>query len=300
MLESGYWINEIFPKFKEKYPIDAGKIEKEQAGQRRPLPAGAFAKGVVEEIRAHPLVINPSTDFGIWEKPVSFLHNARGGVEYQTEMKAAGFTVSLDLNNPGNQPNYDPSVSSPWEETYIPKCNAIGLPWTYWHHSHTYAQIQSFLDKVKVHPLKTGGLNLESVVFEGLRPPLIADMIDQTLGTNAILSIPTLGWMDGIDWSALSRHVFHLEFFLNDPPQNGDWQGIPDVELARQLGEHARSCGARKIVFLCGVYPVSTSQNPYARTVTSAQYKSILAAAGERFGGIYLGDNNGQNYSQWT
>ncbi len=299
ILQSGYWINTVFPAFKKTYPIDANKIEKEQAGEKRPLPTSAFALGVVEEIRKHPLNPPPLTNFGLYEKPVVYLHNARGGVEYQAQMKANGFgSVNLDLNNPGNQPGYDPSIASPWEESYIPKCNQVGLPWTYWKHCHNYAEIQTYLDKVKTTPALTGGLNLESVVSEGLSIPRIADMIDATLGTQAILSIPTLGWMDGVDWSALRRHVFQLEFFLNDPPP--DWVGIPDVVLAKQLAEHAREhCGVSKITYLCGIYDAS-SYNPNARTVTAQQYKSIIAAAGERFGGVYLGDNNGSNYNQWA
>lgn len=304
MLESGYWINTVFPAFKAKYPIDANKIEQEQAGNKRPLPTSAFALGIVEEIRKHPLSPPPLTNFGLWEKPVVYCHNSRGGVEYQAEMKAAGFTVTLDLNNPGNQPGYDPTIATPWEESYIPRCNQVGLPWTYWKHCHTYAEIQAFLDKVKTTPQKTGGLNLESVVSEGLSIPRIASMIDETLGTQAILEIATLGWMDGVDWSALRRHVFQLEFFLNDIPTysdgSSDWLGIPDVTLAKQLAEHAREdCGVSKLKYLCGVYDAS-SYNPNARTVTAAQYKSIIEQAGERFGGIYLGDNNGSNYSKWT
>ncbi len=136
-------------------------------------------------------------------------------------------------------------------------------------------------------------------MFEGLKPNLIAQMIDDILGTDWILCIITLGWMDGIDWSALSRHVFDLEFFLNDPPPNGDWQGIPDVDLCRQLAWHAREdCGVKKLRMVCGIYEAPA--NPYGRNITSTQYKNIIAAAGERFGGIYLGDNNGPNYSQWA
>ncbi len=302
MLKSGYWINTVFPAFKSKYPIAANKIEKAQAGEKRPLPTSDFALGIVEEIRKHPLAPPPSTNFGLWEKPVTFLHNARGGVEYWDQQKALG-SVTLDLNNPGNVPGYDPSISTPWEEKYIPIANQKGLPWTYWKHCHNYSEIQAFLDKIKDTPQKTGCLNLESVGSEGLSIPRIADMIDSTLGTQAILAIPTLGWMDGIDWSALRRHVFQLEFFLNDiptyPDGSSDWAGIPDVTLAKQLAQHAREhCGVNKLTFLCGMYD-SSSYNPNARTVTPAQYKSIIAAAGERFGGIYLGDSIGSNYAPW-
>jgi hypothetical protein len=285
MLQSGYWINTVFPDLKKKYPIDAGKIEKEQAGVQRPLPAGDFAKGVVEEIRRHPLVEPPSTNFGIWDKPTVMLHAANGGVEYQSEQVKYFGSAMCDLNSP---------VS--WD-AYKAKATQVGLKTVDWRHVHTYEQIQQLLDVIKQNPLKTGGVNLESVVFEGLSVPRIADMIDSTLGTDCILAIPTMGWVDGIDWSALSRHVFQLEFFLNDPPP--DWVGLPDVILCKQLAEHARNCGIRKFTMVCGIYDAS-SYNANARNIPAAQYKSIIAQAGERFGGIYLGDNNGSNYSQWA
>jgi hypothetical protein len=63
---------------------------------------------------------------------------------------------------------------------------------------------------------------------------------------------------------------------------------------------HARNdCGVKKLSFVCGVYPPPPG-NPYGRLVTSTEYKSAIANAGEKFGGIYLGDNNGPNYSQWA
>lgn len=284
-MESGYWINTVFPAFKAKYPVDAGKIEKEQMGQRRPLPTSDFAKGIVEEIRAHPLVANPSTDFGIWDRPTVMLHAANGGVEYQEEQVKYFGSAMCDLNSP-----------APWDSYKARAANA-GLKTVDWRHCHTYDEIQQLLDIIKLNPLKTGGLNIEDINTEGLSIPRIADMIDSTLGTGVILGIPTLGWIQQFDWSALSRHVIQLEFFLNDPPP--DWIGIPDIQLAKQMAEHARACGVRKLTYICGIYDAS-SYNPNARTLTARQYKDIIAGAGERFGGIYLGDNNGPNYSQWA
>ncbi len=287
MLQSGYWINTVFPAFKSKYPIDAGKIENEQKGVKKPLPASDFAKGIVEEIRKHPLNPPPLTNFGIWDKPTVMLHAANGGVEYQEEQVKYFGSAMCDKNSP---------VS--WD-AYKARAATAGLKTVDWWHCHDYTQIQTLLDMFKQNPLKTGGLNLESIVFEGIQPAVVAQMIDNTLGPDAILNIITLGWMDGIDWSALSRHVFALEFFLNDPPPNGDWQGINDVDLCRQLAWHAREdCGVRKLTMLCGIYEAPT--NPYGRNLTPAYYKSVIANAGERFGGIYLGDNNGSNYSQWA
>jgi hypothetical protein len=287
MLESQYWINTVFPPFKAKYPVDAGKIEAEQAKPgSRPLPSSGFARGVVEELRKHPLASNPLTDFGLWNKPVVMLHNARGGVEYWDLQKQYFGSVSLDLNS-----------DSPWD-FYISTANTKALPWTYWKHCHTYSEIQEFLDLVKTHQLKTGGLNLESIYSEDLRPPRIADMIDSTLGTSAILCIPTLGWIDGIDWSALSRHVFLLEFFINDPVP--DWVGRDDIELARELIQHAQDWGARKIALLCGAYDGRLSNNPNGRLVSPERYKQIINTVGARYGGVYLGDHIGTNYAEWS
>jgi hypothetical protein len=286
MLQSGYWVNTVFPKFKSQYPIDASKIENEQKGNRRPLPASDFAKGIVEEIRAHPLVANPSTDFGIWDRPTIMLHNARGGVEYQEEQVKYFGSAMCDLNSPYS-----------WD-SYKSRATNVGLKTVDWRHCHSYTDIQELLDIIKLNPLKTGGLNLEDLASEGLSIPRIADMIDNTLGTSSILAIPTLAWVQNFDWSALSRHVIQLEFFLNDPPRNGVWDGIPFVTLAKQMAEHARDCGIRKFTFVCGIYPAES--NPYSVMLSARQYKDIIAAAGERFGGIYLGDNNGSNYSQWA
>jgi len=292
MLQSGYWINEVFPDFKKKYPIDANKIQAEQAKPfSRPLPHSDFARGIVEEIRLHPLVVPPSTNFGIWDKPTVMLHAANGGVEYQEEQVKYFGSAMCDVNSPAS-----------WSAYKLRAANA-GLKTVDWRHCHTYVEIQNLLDLFAQNPLKTGGLNLESVVAEGLSIPRIADMIDNTLGTDSIIAIPTLGWMDGIDWSALSRHVFQLEYFLNDPPTypdgSSDWAGIHPTELCRQMAYHAREqCGVRKLTFICGIYPAPT--NPNSVMYSASEYKSFIAAAGERFGGIYLGDNNGPNYSQWA
>lgn len=294
MLQSGYWINTVFPKFKATYPIDAGKIENEQKGVKKPMPASDFAKGIVEEIRLHPLSAPPSTNFSIYEKPTVYLHSARGGVEYQEEQVKYFGSAACDVN--GVIPT-DPL--STWD-SYKARATNAGLKTVDWKHCHTYAEIEGMLNMFLQSPLKTGILNLESIVSEGLSPNLIAQMIDDFMGTDTILGIITLGWMDGIDWSALSRHVFMLEYFLNDPPTNGDWQGNSDVDLCRQMAWHARNdCGVKKLSFVCGIYPPPAS-NPYGRIVTSTEYKNAIASAGERFGGIYLGDNNGPNYSQWA
>jgi hypothetical protein len=65
MLESQYWINTVFPPFKAKYPVDAGKIEAEQAKPgSRPLPSSGFARGVVEELRKQPVIPSRTLDCG--------------------------------------------------------------------------------------------------------------------------------------------------------------------------------------------------------------------------------------------
>jgi hypothetical protein len=288
MLQSGYWINTVFPPFQKKYPIDAGKIESEQKGIKKPLPASDFAKGIVEEIRKHPLNPPPLTNFGIWNAPTVMLHASNGGVEYQEEQVKYFGSAMCDRNSP-----------APWDD-YKARATRAGLKTVDWWHCHDYNMIQELLNIAKQNPLKTCGLNLESIVFEGIKPNIVAQMIDETLGPDAILNIITLGWMDGIDWSALSRHVFMLEFFLNDPPTSGDWQGISDVELCKQLAWHAREdCGVRKLTMLCGIYDAPS--NPYGgRVLPASYYKKVISDAGERFGGIYLGDNNGPNYSQWA
>jgi hypothetical protein len=146
---------------------------------------------------------------------------------------------------------------------------------------------------MSMHPLKTGGLNLEDVTSEGLSIPRIADMIDTVLGPKSILAIPTLGWIQNRDWSALSRHVFMVEFFLNDPAP--EWIGLDDVELARQIGEHARDCGVKKLSYLCGISGGS-------RSVTTQHYLDVLKQANERFWGIYLGDayaGTPERYADW-
>lgn len=290
IVESNYFKTVVLADLEKRTPIDARKVKDEIKGIHHPMPAGGFSRGVVEELRLHPLVSNPTTSWGLWDKPVVLLHNSRGGVEYQEEQKKYFGSVSLDLNNPATvdgQPNS-------WEN-YIARANQVGLPWTYWWHCHTHDNVAKLLNKTPRG--KTCAINLEDVVTDGISIPQVASLIDSYLGTDAIVAIPTLGWIQNLDWSALSRHVFLLEFFLNDPPP--EWQGIPDVDLARQFQEHALQYGCKKVAFLCGIYDASES-NPGARTLTSDQYLTILREAGVKFGGIYLGDNNGSNYAQWV
>lgn len=292
MVESTYFKKTILPQMKKVMPIDAGKVEAEiklaqglPGGEHRPMPHNGFARGIVEELHKHPLVVSPIQNWGIWDKPVVLCHNARGGVEYQEEMVKYFGSVSLDLNSPNSWDNF------------TERANRAGLKWTWWRHVHNRSEIVSLLLQFSNSPQKTGGLNLEDVVSEGISIPQTAADIDRVLGNKSILYIPTMGWIQNQDWSALSRHVFGLEFFLNDPAR--DWVGLDDVDLARQLAFHARQYGVKKLNFICGIYDASAT-NPNARNVTAAHYKWVLKQAGETFGGIYLGDNNGPNYSQWA
>lgn len=286
-IESTYWKTQVWPAFKAKYPVDAAKIEAEAKGVKRPLPSSAFARGIVEELRDSPLAPVPpkpptASNYGLYDKPVVLLHNARGGVEYQDEQVKYFGCAMLDLNSP-----------TPWA-AFKARAERVGLRTVYWWHCHSYADVEDFM--VRIQPDGTGGLNLEDIANENMTPERIAGIVDRYL-PKAILSIPTLGWIQNFDWSPLNRHVFQLEFFLNDPRKA--WVDVgDDVLLVRQLAEHARACGCTKITFLCGAYDASAT-NPYARTVTPAYYKQIIAAAGERYGGLYLGDNVQGNYQPW-
>jgi len=286
MWESAYFQQTVWPPFKKKYPIDADKVERTAKGTPTTSPGSAFAKGIWEEMRKHPLLPNPITSWGIYDKPVVMLHNSRGGVEYQEEQVKYFGSAALDMNNPNSWDNY------------ITRAKSVGLKTFPWLHCHNYDDITTLINAIRAQGLWTGGLNLEDLVTEGMSVPYIANMIDSRLGPDSILCIPTLGWVQNLDWSALSRHVFLLEFFLNDPPKNGDWEMDP-VELCKQLAEHASAYGVRKMAFLCGIYP-PPADNPYGKVVSADEYQAIIKEAGERFGGIYLGDNNGSNYAQWA
>src|SRR5574338_3824 len=284
-MQSTYWKKKVWPPFKSQYPIDAYKVEQEMKGIRRPLPASDFGRGLVEEIREALKVPNPPVvDFGWWDKPSVVLHNARGGVEYQEEQVKYFGNALLDLNSP-----------YPWDD-YINRANNAGLRVTYWRHCHSYNDIRSLLSQCKNKGFQSAAINIEDLVTEDITPQGIASVIDQYY-PNVSLLIISLGWLQnplgswGTNYSPLKRHVFSLEAFLNDPDPN--WGAQDDVTLMKAFGEHARDVGLTKVQMLCGIYPAK-------RYITSSQYLYAIKTAGEMFGGIYLGDNNGSNYSQWA
>jgi hypothetical protein len=279
-----YWKNVVFPAFKAKYPTDAAKIEFELKGIRRPDPKSNFALGIVMEIR-DALDPNFPGDYGLWSRPTVMLHNARGGVEYQEEQVKYFGSALLDLNSP-----------SSWD-TYIARAQRVGLETRRWHHCHSYADVSKLCAITKGLGQKECGINLEDIVGSNITPQGVADIIDEVLGKDSICVIPNLGWIQNLDWSALSRHVFLLECFLNDPW--ADWKNLTNEQIISQCANHARECGAKKVSILCGIYDAS-SYNPNARAVTAKIYMDVLRATGEKFGGIYLGDNNGPDYSVWV
>lgn len=283
-VKSKYWTDVVFPEFKKKYPTDANKIESELKGIKKPWPASNFARGIVEEIR-EALERNFPLDFGLWSRPTVLLHNARGGIEYHQEQKRYFGSVLLDMNSPYS-----------WDK-YITRADLIGLETRPWHHCRTYADVRAICNMTKLLGKKECGINVEDMVSDGLTPKGVAEIIDSILGPESICLIPNLGWIQNMDWSSLSRHVFNLEIFLNDP--RPEWEDLSNEEVIKQCAYHARACGAKKVSILCGIYDAS-SYNPIARKVTPKDYLDLLEKTGEKFGGIYLGDNNGSDYSVWA
>lgn len=282
---SKYWNEVVFPEFKKRHPIDAGKIISELNGDRKPLPSSRFARGIVEEIREALVPNFKLLDYGLWSRPTVMLHNARGGIEYQEEQAKYFGSALLDLNSP-----------SPWND-YIYRANHAGLKTRRWKHCRSYSDVVNLCTLTKSLGQKECGINLENIVGDKITPQGVSDIIDDILGKDSICIIPNLGWIQNQDWSPLSRHVFLLEIFLNDPAK--DWVNLTSYQVITQCASHARDSGAKKISILCGLYDAS-SYNPHARKVTPKEYLNIIEEAGEKFGGIYLGDNNGPNYSVWT
>lgn len=281
---STYWKNVVFPQFKKTYPTDASKIENELKGIRRPLPSSNFARGIVEEIR-EALSENFPLDYGLWSRPTVMLHNARGGVEFQEEQKKYFGSAVLDLNSPYS-----------WL-SYVQRADQVGLETRLWHHCRSYADVTNICTMTKAAGQKECGINLENMVGDGMTPEGVAKIIDSILGINSICLIPNYGWIQNMDWSPLSRHVFLLECFLNDPPDA--WVNLTNEQIVNQCADHARASGAKKVSILCGIYDAS-SYNPNARNVTPKEYLDIIRKTGEIFGGIFLGDNNGSDYSVWA
>lgn len=281
---SKYWNEVVFPEFKKRHPIDAGKIISELNGVRKPLPSSRFARGIVEEIRE---ALNPNFrhDYGLWSRPTVMLHSARGGVEYQEEQVKYFGSALLDLNTP-----------SPWAD-YVVRADRVGLKTRKWRHCHSYSDITNLCSIARLEGHKECGINLEDMVGDNLTPQKVADIIDDILGEDSICVIPNYGWIQNMDWSPLSRHVFLLECFLNDPWR--DWVNLTNEQIIKQCADHARNCGAKKVSILCGIYDAS-SYNPHARKVTPKEYLDVIAKTREKFGGIYLGDNNGADYSVWA
>lgn len=292
IVESEYFKKTVFPDIKKRTPIDASKLDAEiklayglPGGEHRPMPNGGFARGLVEELHLHPLVVSPIESWGLFDKPTVMCHNSRGGVEYQEEQVKYFGSSMLDMNNPNS-----------WD-TYIARAKACGLKTMPWLHCHNYDDMKKLFQEAKNQGMQTCGLNLEDIVTDGISLPQVAHLIDEYFGTDAILAIPTLGWIQQLDWSALSRHVFLLEFFINDPAP--DWVGLDPVDLARQIATNCTRYGVKKFNYVCGIYDASAN-NPAAKMYSADQYKAILKAAGVKFGGIYLGDNNGSDYAQWA
>lgn len=281
---SQYWKDVVFPAFKKKYPTDANKITFELKGIRKSLPSTNFARGIVEEIR-EALKTNLPLDYGLWSRPTVMLNNARGGVEFQEEQMKYFGSVVLDLNSP-----------YAWHD-YIVRADQIGLKTRLWHHCRSYADVTNICTMTHAAGQKECGINLEDMVSDNLTPRGVSDIIDNILGKDSICIIPNYGWIQNMDWSPLSRHVFLLECFLNDPWN--DWKTLTNEQIVKQCADHARASGAKKVSILCGIYDAS-SYNPNARHVTPQEYLDVIRKTGEKFGGIFLGDNNGPDYSVWA
>lgn len=281
---SKYWKEVVFPAFKKKYPTDANKITSELNGIRKPLPSSNFARGIVEEIR-EALAKNFLIDYGLWSRPTVMLHNARGGVEFQEEQVKYFGSAILDLNSP-----------YPWYD-YMGRAIRVGLQTRLWHHCRSYADVTNICIMTKIAGQKECGINLEDMVSDKMTPQEVSVIIDDILGKDSICIIPNLGWIQNRDWSPLSRHVFLLECFLNDP--RNDWKNLTNEQIVKQCADHARASGVKKVSILCGIYDAS-SYNPNARKVTPKDYLDIITKTNEKFGGIFLGDNNGPDYSVWA
>lgn len=286
-INSTYWKEIVFPEFKKRYPIDAAKIESELKGIRKPYPASNFARGIVEEIREIKVVASQNfpLDYGLWSRPTVMLHNARGGIEYQKEQAKYFGSAVLDMNSP-----------YPWDD-YQKGAEQAGLQTRLWHMCTTLSDVENICKLTKERNQKECGINLEDMVSIGLTPNIVANVIDEILGPKSICIIPNYGWIQNMDWSPLERHVFLLECFLNDPWW--DWKDLSNEEIVKRCAAHARACGVKKVSILCGLYDAS-EYNEYARVVTPKEYLDIIRKLGERFGGIYLGDNNGPDYSVWA
>lgn len=290
-MNSTYWKEVVFPAFKKKYPLDADKITSELKGIRKPLPSSNFARGIVEELREivpnREITTNPTNvlNYGLWSKPTIMFYNPRGGIEYQEEQIKYFGSALLDLNSP-----------FPWDD-YVIKANQVGLQTRRWKHCHSNDDVIALCNYTKMFGQKECGINLEDMASDKITPQGVSNIIDDILGKDSICIIPNYGWIQNIDWSPLSRHVFLLECFLNDPWK--DWIHLTNEQIVKQCADHARSCGVKKVSILCGLYDAS-EYNPNARKVSPKEYLQVLSNTGEKFGGIYLGDNNGPDYSVWA
>jgi len=227
------------------HTIDAGKVQSEWEGKRRPMPTSGYAAGLVGLIRRFPAATVPplengSTYQGIYSQPGALVRNPRGGVEDIARYKSEGIRwLLLNLEHTPDE----------WA-TIRARCDANGIKWGYWFHCLTPAHLTWLLNDSFGTDLV--GINVEQELASTLGPSVIARIIADN-PTTAETSLYLLGWVqNGVDCRPIGDLPAFLEIFPQDAP----------VLLNTETGKvkwldcrnHAKELGLKHPLQLAGCY----------------------------------------------
>lgn len=232
-----------FDRFKERSPIDANKVLKEWSGIRRPTPSSAFAKGLVNLIRANPKVPTSVGYSGIFAKPGGLW--TQSDSEDITAFKVEGGSWVL-VKQGGDD----------W--TLIKnRCDSLNIPFGIWFHCRTVAQLTELLreSKLKNHPIV--GINIEEELQTVLTPTVVKNEILASGYTGEIVMV-VYGWVQNnvkVTDNDLGKYAWLLEMFAQDAKEL--W--VPKEKLEGCL-LHAKQLGIRYPFQLAGNYDMSVQQ----------------------------------------
>lgn len=181
----------------------------------------------------------PPPDVGHFGKPGALYRRPDGGVEDVRDAHSGGLRWGLfSLDAP----------AAMWGEVGR-RYDLLGIPWGYWFHCRTVAQLDDLLRISASEGRPIVGLNVELELATTLNPQVIADAVKRS-GYKGQVAVIVLGWIqNGVDCKPISQWVTLLEVFPQDAPSL--WP--PKVKVHHCL-EHARILGCGKPVAGYGCY----------------------------------------------
>lgn len=257
---------------------DAGKVSLEMAGQHRPSPSSAYAKGLVRLARLHPATPaappEPPSGIGLLAKRFAFYRNPRGGVENVAAAKSAG--LGLAFLNIGD------FLPEEWGKLTV-KLDANQIEWGYWAHCRTLPQLEALLNRSREKARPVVGLNIENELASILPPAVIVQAVTQS-GYLGQATTVLLGWVqNGVDCRPIGDWPALLEIFPQDAPAL--W---PADEKVADCLSHARTLGLKYPIPVYGTYP-----DDVLGEAKPSWYNMALHH------GLYAVDDTGEDWQTW-